>query len=273
MDVLVVLFWSLIGSVLSLVGGVILLKVSSKRDILLRYAMPFGAGAMLTAALIGMLPEATHSLGIEAAAPWVLGGFVIFFILERGLGWFHHHHHHHHHYGEHTVRNRSHTSLIIIGDTLHNAIDGVALGAAFVIGPEAGIGVALAVLAHEVPQEIGDFGLLLAKGMRPSRVLLVSFISALATVATALITYLLGSSADFDVAPLLAIAAGLFLYVAAADIVPDIHERPHAEAPSQIILFLAGVVVVGAVIIGIPHGHDGGYSDHEYHQEDSDSNH
>lgn len=252
MDYLVVLFWSLVGSILSLAGGIVLLKAGSKRKDFIRYAMPFGAGAMLTAALLGMLPEAAHSLGLESTMPWVLGGFIIFFILERALSWFHHHHHH----GEEdAAKDKAHTWLIVAGDTLHNAIDGVALGAAFAVSPGAGIGVALAILAHEVPQEISDFGILLAKGMKPRRVIIVNIFSALATVVTALITYSLGSASGFDVGPLLALAAGFFLYIAAADIIPDIHERPHKEAGGQISLLLFGVVFVAAVIYSMPHDH------------------
>lgn len=261
MDYLVVLFWSLVGSILSLAGGIILLKSSKKRATFIRFAMPFGAGAMLAAAMLGMLPEATHTLGVEATMPWVLGGFIAFFVLERALSWFHHHHHH----GEEDqARDKAHTWLIVAGDTLHNAIDGVALGAAFVVSPGAGIGAALAILAHEVPQEISDFGLLLAKGMKPRRVVIVNIISALATVVTALLTYALGSASGFDVGPLLALAAGFFLYIAAADIIPDIHERPHKEAGQQITLLLLGVAIVASVIMSMPHDHSHGEHLHDH---------
>ena len=262
MDYLVVLFWSLLGSILSLVGGLILLKSSSKQSSFIRYAMPFGAGAMLAAAMLGMLPEASHTLGLQNTMLWVLAGFIVFFGLERALSWFHHHHHHG---DEDAAKDKAQISLIVAGDTLHNAIDGVALGAAFVISPAAGFGGALAILAHELPQEISAFGILLAKGMKPKRVITINVLSALATGATALLTFSLGSVSGIDVGPLLALAAGFFLYIAAADIIPDIHERPHSEAAPQIALLLLGVAIVASVLLSMPHDHSHG--EHEYNHE------
>ena len=129
MELLTVLFWSLIGSVVSLVGGVALLGSKLLRDKAIRYGLPFGAGALLAAAFISLLPEALEGSDAHAVALYALGGFLAFFILERLLGWFHHHESHHHKEA-HGARDKSHQALVIIGDTLHNAIDGVAIGAA-----------------------------------------------------------------------------------------------------------------------------------------------
>ena len=252
MDVLYVVVWSLVGSVVSLVGGVLLAEKKKKREHFVRYALPFGAGALLAAAFLGLLPEAVHTQEPNVAAGWMLGGFLVFFVLERGLSWFHHHHHDHE---TEEARDKTHTSLVIVGDTLHNAIDGVAIGAAFLVSPAAGVGTALAVALHEIPQEVGDFGILLAKGMSRRRVILVNVLSALATVVTALLTYLLGTALVVDVSPLLAVAAGLFIYIAAADIIPDIHERPHHEATVQSALLLLGVAVIGGMILMTAHDH------------------
>lgn len=252
MDSLVVLFWALIGSVVSLVGGILLVKAHKKRTAFVKYAMPFGAGSMLAAAFLGLLPEAVEGSSIHQVAYWALGGFLLFFVLERLLGWFHHHHHD----DAHGAKDKAHTSLVVIGDTLHNAIDGVALGAAFLVSPAAGIGAALAVAAHEIPQEIGDFGILLGKGMKPRKVLLVNILSALATVVAAMATYWIGGMAHIDVWPLLALAAGFFIYVAAADIIPDIHEKPQAEGRVQSAMLLLGVAVIGLIIGITPHEHE-----------------
>lgn len=253
MDILFVLFWALIGSVISLVGGLVLIKSSGKREAFIRYALPFGAGAMLATSFLVVLPEAFHSASEPATVlMWALGGFLGFFLLERLLGWFHHHHHD----DIDGVRDRSHTYLVVVGDTLHNAIDGIALGAAFLVSPATGVSMALAVAAHEVPQEIGDFGILLAKGMKARRVVLVNLLSALATVVAAMSVYLLGGMSGFDVAPLMAVAAGMFIYVAAADIIPDIHERPMTEGRSQSLMLLLGVLIIGAVTFALPHEHE-----------------
>lgn len=266
MDILVVLFWSLVGSVVSLIGGIALVGASTVRKNISKYALPFGAGALLATAFLGLLPEALEGSDIHQTVLFALGGFLVFFALERFISWFHHHHHDE----VHGSRNKTHTWLVIIGDTLHNAIDGIALGAAFLVNPAAGITTALAVAAHEVPQEIGDFGILLAKGMKPRNVIIVNLLSALATVVTALATFLLGGLVGVDPAPLLAVAAGFFIYIAASDIIPDIHERPRDEANVQALLLFLGVIVLGGVAMLTPHDHAhtpaGEHSDSSQHE-------
>ncbi len=254
MDYLVVLFWALVGSVFSLLGGIALLGNKKVRTLAIRYGLPFGAGALLAAAFLGVLPEAIEGSDVHEAVIYALGGFLAFFVLERTLGWFHHHEHHHHDEA-HGRKNTTHQWLVVIGDTLHNAIDGVALGAAFLVSPAAGIGTALAVAAHEIPQEIGDFSILLGKGMKPLRVIWVNVISALATVIAALTTFALGDASGFNPAPLLAIAGGFFIYIAASDIIPDIHEKPRREGNVQAVMLLVGVAVIAWVISLTAHAH------------------
>lgn len=253
MEYFQVLLWSSIATFLSLIGGLVLVKNSRLRAQAVKFGLPLGAGALLAAAFVGVLPEAVEMSDINKVGMFALGGFLLFFILERMLGWFHHHEHHDLH--EHPVNNQNitHQWLVIIGDTIHNAIDGIAIGAAFLINPAAGIGTALAVAAHEFPQEIGDFGILLAKGMKPHRVVFVNVFSGLATVVMALATFTLGSSMLINPAPLLAAAAGFFIYVAASDIIPDIHEQPRQEADRQALLLLIGVAVIATVIQVVPH--------------------
>src|SRR5690606_19721807 len=117
--------------------------------------------------------------------------------------------------------------------------------------------------------EIGDFGIMLGKGMRPRKVILVNVLSALATVVTTLTVYLLGDASGIDPAPFLAVAAGFFIYVAASDIIPDIHERPRREGNKQAVLLFVGVLVIGAIATLLPHehheeaGHGGESSQHE----------
>ncbi len=254
MELTTVIFWSLIGSVFSLVGGGIMLGSKTLRETAVRYGLPFGAGSLLAAAFLGLLPEAAEGSDIHQVALYALAGFLAFFVLERLLGWFHHHPEPHH-AAIHEDNNKAHQWLVIIGDTLHNAIDGIAIGAAFLVNPAAGIGTALAVAAHEIPQEIGDFSILLGKGMRPRNVLLVNLISAFATVVTALLTFVLGDAIGLNPALLLAIAAGFFIYIAASDIIPDIHEKPHREGNVQAIMLLVGVLFVGMIISLTPHEH------------------
>lgn len=259
-----VIFWSMVGSVFSLAGGILLLFKASIRKKAARFGLPFGAGALLAAAFLSVLPEAVEGAGIERAAAYALGGFLGFFVLERFLGWFHHHESHHHEQVHGSRSDTSHQWLVIIGDTLHNAIDGVAIGAAFLVNPAAGIGTAIAVAAHELPQEIGDFSILLGKGMKPWRVVAVNLISAFATVLTAVLTFVFGESLGIDAAPLLAVAAGFFIYIAASDIIPDIHEKPRKEANVQAIMLLVGVAVLAVVMQLTPHSHAHESGDHTH---------
>lgn len=268
MEYLIVLFWSLIGSVFSLVGGVVLVKNKHLRAVAIRYGLPFGAGALLAAAFLGILPEAVEMSDMQSVSIAALAGFLLFFVLERFLGWFHHHPHHHHR----GTRDTTHKWLVVIGDTVHNAVDGVAIGAAFLVNPAAGIGTAIAVAAHEIPQEIGDFGILLGKGMRPRRVILVNVLSALATVVTAMTTFALGGLYEINPALLLAAAAGLFIYIAASDIIPDIHEQPRREGNRQTIMLFIGVLVIAAAIALAPHDHSHDH-DHDAHNEHSHHDH
>lgn len=269
MDFLTVLFWSLIGSVFSLIGGIIVLSSKKTRLNAIKYGLPFGAGALLAAAFLGVLPEAIEGSGdLHSTLLFALGGFLAFFVLERLLGWFHHHESHHHDEVHGVRHDKTHQWLVIVGDTLHNAIDGIAIGAAFLVNPATGIGTAVAVAAHEIPQEIGDFGILLGKGMRPRHVVVVNLLSALATVVAALSVYALGAANDINPAPLLAIAAGFFIYIAASDIIPDIHEKSRREGNLQAFMLIVGVVVLAGVISLTPHNH--GHADEpEEHQESS----
>lgn len=236
-----VLFFSLIGGVFSLAGGFLLLQSKRNATRLSTYATPFAAGALLAAAFFDLLKEANHEGSIETALNYALVGIVGFFILERFLHWFHHHHEHE---GDHNTDPTA--SLIIIGDTLHNFIDGIAIGSAFLVDTRTGIIVTLAVAAHEIPQEIGDFGLLLAKGMRRKKVLLFNFMSALATTFAALLFFSLGQRFEIQLDVLLGLIAGMFIYIAASDIIPSIHENEKRTiAGPQTLMLLIGVVIVG----------------------------
>ena len=126
-----------------------------------------------------------------------------------------------------------------------NFIDGIAIAGAFLVSPATGITVTLAVALHEIPQEIGDFGLLLSKGLRRSKVLLVNFLSALATVAAAVIFFIIGQNFAMPLDVVLGLAAGFFIYIAVSDIIPDIHANQDRKLASiQSILLVFGVIIV-----------------------------
>ncbi len=241
-------FWLMVlaitlGSVISLVGGATIFLSKKRRDTAITLALPFGAGALLAAAFFDLLPEAFELGDPRTLLGWTLLGFITFFLLERSSTWFHHHH-------EHKLgkRNDSQNFLIMIGDLLHNMIDGIAIGAAFLVNPISGFVTTIAVSAHEIPKELGTFGILLSRGWKDRKVLLANIATAVGTLVTASITYLLGSTVALPEAQLLAITSGFFIYVAASDIIPDIHEQPRKVGTIQAIVLVSGVLFVGAII-------------------------
>ncbi|MDB5165813.1 MAG: putative Zinc/iron permease [Candidatus Saccharibacteria bacterium] len=249
------------GSLLSLIGGVYLLYGKWATTKLQRIAVPFAAGALLAAAFLDVLPEALEIGEIKSVLIATLCGFLFFFVLERSLSWFHHHHEEAEAHG-HTQRN---VWLIVIGDTLHNFLDGLAIGAAFLISPATGIVTTIAIAAHEIPQELGDFGLMMSKGMRNSRVLLVNILSALVTVLGASFVFGFGSELPVPEWELLAVTAGFFLYIAASDIIPTIHAEPRRRVANiQTIVLIVGVIFVG-VTSQIAHS----YIPHDDHHVDT----
>lgn len=136
----------------------------------------------------------------------------------------------------------------MIGDLLHNMIDGVAIGAAFVASPVTGFITTLAVSAHEIPKELGTFGMLLSRGWRDKKVVAANVATAFGTLITAVATYLLNGIVHIPLAELLAMTSGIFIYIAASDIIPDIHEQPRKLGTVQAGVLVAGIVIVGVVI-------------------------
>jgi zinc and cadmium transporter len=240
-----VIIFSLLGGLFSLIGGAILLSKKSFAKKLGTRATPFAAGALLAAVFLDLLPEGIDEGGdARQVSIAVLVGIILFFIAERFLRWFHHHH------TDDSKHKDPSISLIIAGDTIHNALDGVAIASAFLINVPTGIITTIAVATHEIPQEIGDFALLLNKGMSRKSVLFANAFSALATTATAVITYALGTSESLPVPVLLGLSAGFLLYIALSDVIPTIHESTDDSRFMQLQTFMLiiGVVVVGTSI-------------------------
>lgn len=246
-----VIFYSLIGGVFSLIGGMLLLTRRKAANKLTTYATPFAAGALLSAVFLDLLTDAAEEEVIQSALLWTLIGLVLLFFLELFLHWFHNHHEH-----ANKQTNAKHdVPLIIIGDTIHNALDGIAIASSFLISVPTGIVTTIAVAAHEIPQEIGDFGLLLSRGLSRKKVLLVNVVSALSTTLLAVITFALGSESSLPVGALIGLSAGFLLYIATSDLIPTIHE--HAKGKRRFfdihsLMLLAGVLIV-ALSISIAH--------------------
>jgi zinc and cadmium transporter len=250
-DWLLVIIASLGGSLFSLIGGLLLLSKKLSVSRVQRVAIPFAAGALLAAAFMDLLPEAFEEASALTVSTIVLVGFVIFFIFERFLGWFHHHHAHPDAH-PHDHKQKTTRSLIVLGDTLHNLIDGLVIGAAFLVDPATGIITTIAIAAHEIPQEIGDFGVLLSSGMRRRNVLLVNITSAFATVIAATAVYAFGGAFEGLEPILLALTAGMFIYIAASDLVPTIHNETSSRVANlQTLIFIFGIMIVSLTIVSV----------------------
>lgn len=239
-----VILFSLIGGLFSLLGGLILLSRQRFAEVLADYAMPFAAGSLLAAVFLDLLKDGVEESSADIVFMATLIGIVIFFFAERFLHWFHHHH-------EHEDKTKDPTiSLVLAGDLAHNALDGIAIAAAFLVSVPTGIVTTIAVAAHEIPQEIGDFGLLMAKGMSRGRVLFWNVISSLATTLMAVFTFALGSDDKLPIGWLLGISAGFLLYIAMSDIIPTVHETSSDKKLLNVkpYLLILGVIFVGLTI-------------------------
>lgn len=216
MTLVYVLIFSFIGSVASLMGGVALLLWPAARRFAPALAS-FAAGALLGAAFLDLLPEAV-TLGRAHDTVWALAGFLAFYALGAVVTSFH---------------RQALVPLVIIGDTLHNFLDGIVIGGTFLAGVPLGIVTSLAVAAHEVPQEVGDFAILLNAGMSRRRVLAVNIASATVTIIGALLAWSGIVDITSILGPFLAATAGMFLFIA-------LQLMPLKSIPA----FLGGVVVI-----------------------------
>ena len=237
-----IIVFSLAGGVLSLSLAALLLlnkKVAAK---FASYGMPFAAGALLAAVFLDLLPEGTEQGDPETIYLAALVGILLFFLAERFIRWFHHHH-------QHAATKDPTVPLLILGDTVHNILDGVAIAAAFLISIPTGIITTLAVAAHEIPQEIGEFGALLGKGMKRGRVLFVNIMSSLVATAAAVFTYFLGQTNTLPLGVIFGLSAGFLLYVALSDIIPSLHENHNKKKlfDWQPLLLLLGVALVAGM--------------------------
>ncbi|MFQ5642738.1 MAG: ZIP family metal transporter [Thiogranum sp.] len=246
-----ILLFSLLGGVLSVIAAaVFLLLPQALRARLLPHAVSFAIGALLGAALLGLLPHALESLGgsdFHSITGTLLLGLFGFFLLEKLVLW---RHCHHEQCEVHMPENEEHHhaaagTLILIGDGLHNFIDGVLIAAAFLTDVHLGIVTSMAVAAHEIPQEVGDFAVLLHSGFSTRKAFLFNLLSSLATVVGAVLAYYSFKNLEPVLPYVLAIAASSFIYVAVADLIPGLHKRVEFSATvKQVLLIGAGVVLI-----------------------------
>lgn len=249
---LTLVFYSLVGGLFSLVGGVFLLALGTNvRQSLTTSLLSFAAGAFIATSFTDLLPEAID--GVGRAHPVLLAamvGLVLFFILERLLMRYGFQSNGH----QHTDHTEPLPALLILGDTLHNFLDGIVIAIAYVTSPALGLTTTIAVAAHELPQEVGDFGVLLNQGWSRGKVLLVNVFQSLATVPGAMLGYVAGLALEPQLPSLLGAAGGIFLYLGASDLIPELHHRAgHKHVLRVVVPLLAGITIV-TLLVRLTHG-------------------
>jgi zinc and cadmium transporter len=232
-------------SLISLIGAVGFVLRPERLRPILPILIAFAAGALLGDAFLHLLPEIAESDdGLDAAASFaVLGGLLGFFVLEKFLHW-----HHQHVPTEEVLHPVAVTNLV--GDALHNFIDGAIIAAAFLASPEVGLATAIAVALHEIPQELGDFGILVHAGLPPRRALAVNLASAFIALLGAALTLAVSSGIPGLERVLVPLTAGGFIYIAATDLIPELHKEPEGrKSLLQLAGILAGVAIMGMLLL------------------------
>ncbi|HWP17948.1 MAG TPA: ZIP family metal transporter [Burkholderiaceae bacterium] len=258
MTLLYIVLATLLGGTLSvLIAASLTLTVLSK---LVRHLVSLSAGVLLGTALLHVLPEAFESsAGAHELFLTLLGGLLFFFLLEKAELYRHGHHHeddgHHHHHGfDHEQAGRGGWS-VLVGDSIHNFCDGLIIAAAFLADTRLGVVTALAVIAHEIPQEVGDYIVLLNAGFSRARALLYNALSGLAAVAGGVLGYFVVGDYEEFFPYLLVIASSSFIYVAVADLIPQLQRRLSLkETFAQLFWLGIGLAIITGVV-GHSHAH------------------
>lgn len=231
-------------SVLGSIGGLltaslVLLARNDLRTRLVPWLVSYAVGTLLGASLFNLLPEALETQPAQATMFTVVAGILTFFVLEKVVLW------HHCHDGEECSVHKRAASLVVIGDAVHTFVDGAVIAAATMVSPGLGVTTALAVAAHEIPQEMGDAAILLSAGYSRRTALGLNLASAGGGVVGALMMLAFGAAIPLVVPKVLAFAAGAFLYVAMADLIPSLHQgRFDAGSFRQLGLILLGLATL-----------------------------
>ncbi|MBD3304518.1 ZIP family metal transporter [Candidatus Woesearchaeota archaeon] len=232
-------------SLISFIGAITLFFKKKLMQKLVLILVSFAAGALLGGAFLHLLPEAMHEGGPIFLMTVI--GIIVFFVMEVYLYWYHCHagHIHKHKHREHKCPVRPMGYLNLFGDGVHNIIDGMIVATAFMVNMELGIVTAFAVVLHEIPQEIGDFGVLVYSGFSRHNALLFNFISALAAILGVVLTYFFASYVQDFTLYLIPFAAGGFIYIATTDLMAEIKEESNIKtATLQLFIFLLGIAVM-----------------------------
>lgn len=244
-----VLLSVLVVSLISLVG-IFSLPLSRKNlEKILIYFVSFSAGALFGDAFIHLLPEAAENGFTLTISLYLLLGIFVSLFMEKVIHW-HHCHRSNHHYDECDHHAQPLAYMNIFGDTIHNFIDGLIIGGSYLVNIPLGFATTIAVILHEIPQEIGDFGVLLHSGFTKTKALLYNFLTSLSAFAGAIIALSLGLKSESFFLFLIPFAAGSFIYIAGSDLVPELHkEKRTSKSILQLCFFLLGIVIMMSLLL------------------------
>jgi zinc and cadmium transporter len=238
-----IIIFSFLGSAGSILTASIFLRIKrEKQERLIPCLISYATGTLLTAALLGMIAQAINRSNPTLVLSFVLGGLILFFLLEKLVIWRH----------CHRMQCEIHGSagpILLIGDSFHNFIDGVVIAASFIISFPIGLIVSVSVIAHEIPQEVGDFAILLDSGYSKKKAFGFNLISSLTTLPAAIIGYYVLEGISSIIPFILAISAASFIYIALTDLTPGLHNRSSLGASvRQLILILAGIGTIVLIL-------------------------
>ncbi len=236
-NVLIALFLGSVGG--TALAGLLLLIDSKKLEIISTYLMYLSGGTLLGAAFLGMIPEAVSMSDSKMILQSVLFGILFFFLLEKIILW--------RSCGNKDCERHMNAAapIILIGDAFHNAIDGVVIAASFLTSKELGIFVTLSVILHEIPQELGDFGILIKSGYSRNKAFFYNVLSSATAIIFGVVAFYTLDSLKPLIPYVLAFSASSFLYIALADLIPEMHRKTSFKSSiSQVILILLGILII-----------------------------
>lgn len=255
---LLIIVFTAVGGILSVLAASLFLWLpEQQRSKVLPHGISFAIGALLAVAFWGLIPHAFETAApgqIQNLSATIMVGLLLFFILEKLLIWRHCHSgsceahgddHTHEHSHAHSHHPQSAGTLIILGDAIHNFVDGVLIAAAFLTDVQLGIVTSLAVATHEIPQEVGDFAILLESGYSRAKALLYNVLASCTTVIGGVLAYFSLEDLQTTLPYFLALAASSFIYIAVADLIPSLHKKTDIKTSlQQISLIIAGVLLI-----------------------------
>lgn len=245
-----ILLANVIISFISLFGLITIFskKLQSKKTV--EIIVSFAAGVLLSSAFFSILVEALEEQDPHQVLLYTVLGMVLSFLMERFLLW-----HHHHHDDTHNIHPQA--VLIIIGDAIHNFIDGLAIAATFIAAPALGITTTIAIAAHEIPQEIADFSILRHSGLSAKQAIKFNFFSALTAIIGGIVGFYFFSSFAETLPLALGFTAGIFIYVASADLIPALHDNHDKHKPLiPVLSFLLGIFLIYFISISMVHSRE-----------------